>query len=82
MSTAQEPESEVKLYVGNLSYDTTEDRLREVFQRFGTITDVFCPIGTFAAKREGVLDGSVMIYKVRGFPYYNATGTTGDQRYA
>jgi len=32
--------------------------------------------------RERGLDGSAMIYKVVHCPYYNATGTTGDQRYA
>ena len=33
-------------------------------------------------KREGTLDGSVMIYKVSSWCYYNATGRIGDQRYA
>jgi len=31
--------------------------------------------------REGILDGSVMIYTV-AFEYYNATGEIDDQRYA
>ena len=26
-----------KLYVGGLSYDTTEDQLREAFAKFGTV---------------------------------------------
>jgi RNA recognition motif-containing protein len=29
-----------KLYVGNLSYNTTEDSLRDLFQSFGTVTSV------------------------------------------
>lgn len=29
-----------KLYVGNLNYSTTEDKLREVFSPFGTVTSV------------------------------------------
>jgi len=29
-----------KLYVGNMSYDTTEEKLREVFGEFGTVTEV------------------------------------------
>lgn len=29
-----------KLYVGNLSYDTTEDSLRDHFSAAGTVTDV------------------------------------------
>jgi RNA recognition motif-containing protein len=31
---------EVKLYVGNLSYSTTEDELRTLFTQSGTVTDV------------------------------------------
>jgi len=34
---------EVKLYVGNLDYATNEDRLREEFSQYGTITEVFLP---------------------------------------
>ena len=30
-----------KLYVGNLSFDTTEDALRTTFGQFGTVTDVY-----------------------------------------
>jgi len=29
-----------KLYVGNLSYDTTEDGLRAAFTPFGTVVEV------------------------------------------
>ena len=31
---------EVKLYVGNLSYQTTEDELRELFAKAGTVVSV------------------------------------------
>lgn len=31
---------ETKLYVGNLSYDTTEDSLREMFAKAGTVVSV------------------------------------------
>ncbi len=31
---------EVKLYVGNLSFSTTEDELRTLFSESGTVTDV------------------------------------------
>lgn len=31
---------EAKLYVGNLSYDTTEDRLRTAFAEAGTVASV------------------------------------------
>ena len=29
----------MKLYVGNLSFDTTETTLQDAFERFGTVTD-------------------------------------------
>lgn len=32
--------SETKIYVGNLSYNTTQDELRDHFSQFGTIQDV------------------------------------------
>merc|ERR1719410_2819991 len=35
---------EVKLYIGNLDYSTDENRLREEFSNFGTVTDVFLPM--------------------------------------
>src|SRR5512140_1862552 len=31
---------EVKLYVGNLPFDTTEETIREMFTQFGTVTSV------------------------------------------
>ena len=34
----------IKLYVGNLDYATDEQKLREEFSQFGTITDVFLPV--------------------------------------
>jgi RNA recognition motif-containing protein len=34
------PEMEVKLYVGNLAYSTTEDELRTLFAQAGTIVSV------------------------------------------
>ncbi|MDP0499742.1 MAG: RNA-binding protein [Verrucomicrobiota bacterium JB022] len=33
--------SNTKLYVGNLSFDTDEQTLRETFEQFGEVTDVF-----------------------------------------
>ena len=30
----------MRLYVGNLSFDTSENDLREAFERFGAVTDV------------------------------------------
>jgi RNA recognition motif-containing protein len=36
-------EGSVKLYVGNLDYATDEQKLRDEFSQFGTVTDVFLP---------------------------------------
>lgn len=33
----------IKLYVGNLDYQTDEQRLREEFAQFGAVTEVFLP---------------------------------------
>jgi cold-inducible RNA-binding protein len=41
---AAEGEGEgIKLYVGNLDYATDEQRLREEFGKFGSVTEVFLP---------------------------------------
>lgn len=32
--------SQSKIYVGNLSYDTTEDQLRDYFAQYGNIEDI------------------------------------------
>lgn len=40
---AERNPNRVKLYVGNLSFDTTPDTLEEVFSEFGEIYDVFIP---------------------------------------
>jgi len=34
---------EVKLYVGNLSFDTPESEIRRIFEAFGTVNDCFMP---------------------------------------
>lgn len=34
----------IKLYLGNLTYSTTEQRIREVFGEFGLVQDVFLPV--------------------------------------
>jgi cold-inducible RNA-binding protein len=35
------PVASAKLYVGNLSFDTTEEDVRELFAEHGTVTDVY-----------------------------------------
>lgn len=34
---------EVKLYVGNLSFDTSEDAVRQMFEKYGNVIDCFLP---------------------------------------
>ena len=39
----KDPTAEVKLYVGNLSYDTDEEGLRFFYFRYGDVSDRFLP---------------------------------------
>ena len=42
-----------KLYVGNLSFDTTEATLREVFGEHGTVAEVFLAMDKFSGRPRG-----------------------------
>ena|SRR3989338_1159554 len=42
-----------KLYVGNLSYDTTEDSLKEAFSQAGEVASVFIPKDKFSNRPKG-----------------------------
>jgi len=44
---------EVKLYVGNLDYNTDDNRLRQVFGEFGPVTDVFLPTERGTSRPRG-----------------------------
>lgn len=44
---------EVKLYVGNLSFDTQEEEIRRMFEEFGTVTDCFMPTDRDTGKVRG-----------------------------
>jgi RNA recognition motif. (a.k.a. RRM, RBD, or RNP domain) len=44
---------QVKLYVGNLSFDTTEDSVRQLFEQWGTVTDCFLPTDRDTGKMRG-----------------------------
>merc|ERR1719203_1104542 len=48
-----EGKDEVKLYIGNLSYDTYEESLRGVFEQHGTVTDCFLPTDRDTGKPRG-----------------------------
>jgi RNA recognition motif-containing protein len=45
--------SQTKIYVGNLSYDTTEDDLRDYFSQFGAISDIKLIIDFATGRSKG-----------------------------
>lgn len=45
--------SSSKLYVGNMSFKTTEDELRDVFAQFGDVTDVFVAMDKMTGRPRG-----------------------------
>jgi hypothetical protein len=44
---------EVKLYVGNLSFDTAEPEIRRMFEEYGPVTDCFMPTDRDSGKVRG-----------------------------
>lgn len=42
-----------KLYVGNMSFKTTADELRSVFEQFGTVTDVYIAMDRETGRPRG-----------------------------
>jgi RNA recognition motif-containing protein len=42
-----------KLYVGNLSFKTTEDELRAAFGQFGTVTDLYVAMDKMTGRPRG-----------------------------
>ncbi|MBA4137434.1 MAG: RNA-binding protein [Opitutus sp.] len=45
--------SNSKLYVGNLSFQTTEDALRSHFEQFGAVTDIYVAMDKFTGRPRG-----------------------------
>ena len=43
----------MKMYVGNLSYETTENDLQDLFQQHGTVNEVNLMVDRFTAKSRG-----------------------------
>jgi RNA recognition motif-containing protein len=43
----------MSIYVGNLSYDVTQDHLKEVFQDYGTVKRVYLPTDPETGKMRG-----------------------------
>jgi len=46
-------ENGVKLYIGNLDYNTNEQRLRDVFSEFGDVIDIFIPVVRATKRSRG-----------------------------
>merc|ERR1712071_136342 len=44
---------EVKLYVGNLAFETSEEKVREIFERHGEVKDCFLPTDRDSGKVRG-----------------------------
>ena len=42
-----------KLYVGNMSFKTSEDELRSAFSQFGTVTDVYVAMDKMTGRPRG-----------------------------
>lgn len=45
--------SNSKLYVGNLSFQTTEDELRAHFEQHGSVTDIYVAMDKFTGRPRG-----------------------------
>ena len=43
----------MKMYVGNLSFETTENDLHDLFEQHGTVNDVYLMMDRFTAKSRG-----------------------------
>ncbi len=43
----------MSIYVGNLSYEVTEDDLREVFQEYGSVKRVYLPTDRESGRMRG-----------------------------
>lgn len=45
--------SNAKLYVGNMSFQTSEDALRAHFEQFGTVADIYVAMDKFTGRPRG-----------------------------
>ena len=43
----------MKMYVGNLSFETTENDLQDLFQQHGTVNEVHLMVDRFTSKSRG-----------------------------
>ena len=71
--------SQLKLYVGNLSWDTQRDDLYQLFGTFGTVSDAFIPTDRETGRPRGF--GFVTLDSAgaqAAMSQLNETGTCGD----
>ena len=45
--------ADVKLYVGNLSYEAQQESIQKLFEEYGTVTDCFLPTDRETGKARG-----------------------------
>ena len=48
-----ESTDETKLYIGNISFDTEQETLRELFEDYGPIVDLYCPLDANTGRPRG-----------------------------
>jgi cold-inducible RNA-binding protein len=53
VSDENQPMSNSKLYVGNMSFKTSEDELRSAFGQFGSVTDVYVAMDKMTGRPRG-----------------------------
>lgn len=53
VSTKSQIMGNSKLYVGNMSFKTTEDELRSAFGQFGSVTDVYVAMDKMTGRPRG-----------------------------
>jgi len=52
-SKAPNRKNETKLYIGNISFDTEQETLRELFEDYGPIVDLYCPLDANTGRPRG-----------------------------
>lgn len=53
ISCARDLNQQVKLYVGNLSFDSTQESIKPLFEKYGEVVDCFLPTDRESGKVRG-----------------------------
>lgn len=53
LAKKKETEEGVKIYVGNVSFETTEEQLIECFEEYGTVSDCYVPVDSNTGLKRG-----------------------------